>query len=252
MNTKGLKVVSISALLAACLGSLHAEGGSKSGAFIGAEVGYGINFERADPIPTNAQQQQTTTTTAAAQYPYAALGLKVGYGHYFSQTFGLRGYASYHYGVNGMGSTTTEIEQGGGSGGGSTTTITKNTGLYSSHQVSANVEVVWDFLQLSQASFGVYAGVGVGYGALTANTTITEGGGAAATITEEQNLGSGLILPVNVGLEVGIGQHHRAGLNFRIPTIAASFKDNNLGANATNQEYKNRNLIISVGYAYIF
>lgn len=251
MNTKGLKVVSISALLAACLGSLHAEGGSKSGAFIGAEVGYGINFEHADLIPTNAQQQQTTTTTAA-QYPYAALGLKVGYGHYFSQKFGLRGYASYHYGVNGMNSTNTEIEQGGGSGGGSTTTITKNTGLYSSHQVSANVEVVWDFLQLSQASFGVYAGVGVGYGALTANTTITEGGGAAATITEEQNLGSGLILPVNVGLEVGIGQHHRAGLNFRIPTIAASFKDNNLGANATNQEYKNRNLIISVGYAYIF
>lgn len=116
MNTKGLKVVSISALLAACLGSLHAEGGSKSGAFIGAEVGYGINFEHADLIPTNAQQQQTTTTTAA-QYPYAALGLKVGYGHYFSQTFGLRGYASYHYGVNGMNSTTTEIEQGGGSGG---------------------------------------------------------------------------------------------------------------------------------------
>lgn len=136
-------------------------------------------------------------------------------------------------------------------GGGSTTTITKNTGLYSSHQVSANVEVVWDFLQLSQASFGVYAGVGVGYGALTANTTITEGGGAAATITEEQNLGSGLILPVNVGLEVGIGQHHRAGLNFRIPTIAASFKDN-LGINASGNEYKNRNLIISVGYAYIF
>lgn len=251
MNTKGLKVVSISALLAACLGSLHAEGGSKSGAFIGAEVGYGINFERADLIPTNAQQQQTTTTTAAAQYPYAALGLKVGYGHYFSQTFGLRGYASYHYGVNGMNSTNTEIEQGGGSGGGSTTTITKNTGLYSSHQVSANVEAVWDFLQLSQASFGVYAGVGVGYGALTANTTITEGGGAAATITEEQNLGSGLILPVNVGLEVGIGQHHRAGLNFRIPTIAASFKDN-LGINASGNEYKNRNLIISVGYAYIF
>lgn len=247
MNTKGLKVVSISALLAACLGSLHAEGGSKSGAFIGAEVGYGINFERADPIPTNAQQQQTTTTTAA-QYPYAALGLKVGYGHYFSQKFGLRGYASYHYGINGSNSTETTIEQGGGSGGGSTTTITKTNVIQSAHQVSANVEAVWDFLQLSQASFGVYAGVGVGYGALTSSSTSTEG--AQATITE-QNLGSGLILPVNVGLEVGIGQHHRAGLNFRIPTIAASFKDN-LGANATNQEYKNRNLIISVGYAYIF
>lgn len=248
MNTKGLKVVSISALLAACLGSLHAEGGSKSGAFIGAEVGYGINFERADPIPTNAQQQQTTTTTAA-QYPYAALGLKVGYGHYFSQKFGLRGYASYHYGINGSNSTETTIEQGGGSGGGSTTTITKTNVIQSAHQVSVNVEAVWDFLQLSQASFGVYAGVGVGYGALTSSSTSTEG--AQATITE-QNLGSGLILPVNVGLEVGIGQHHRAGLNFRIPTIAASFKDNNLGANATNQEYKNRNLIISVGYAYIF
>lgn len=247
MNTKGLKVVSISALLAACLGSLHAEGGSKSGAFIGAEVGYGINFERADPIPTNAQQQQTTTTTAA-QYPYAALGLKVGYGHYFSQKFGLRGYASYHYGINGSNSTETTIEQGGGSGGGSTTTITKTNVIQSAHQVSVNVEAVWDFLQLSQASFGVYAGVGVGYGALTSSSTSTEG--AQATITE-QNLGSGLILPVNVGLEVGIGQHHRAGLNFRIPTIAASFKDN-LGANATNQEYKNRNLIISVGYAYIF
>ena len=247
MNTKGLKVVSISALLAACLGSLHAEGGSKSGAFIGAEVGYGINFERADPIPTNAQQQQTTTTTAA-QYPYAALGLKVGYGHYFSQKFGLRGYASYHYGINGSNSTETTIEQGGGRGGGSTTTITKTNVIQSAHQVSANVEAVWDFLQLSQASFGVYAGVGVGYGALTSSSTSTEG--AQATITE-QNLGSGLILPVNVGLEVGIGQHHRAGLNFRIPTIAASFKDN-LGANATNQEYKNRNLIISVGYAYIF
>lgn len=247
MNTKGLKVVSISALLAACLGSLHAESGSKSGAFIGAEVGYGINFERADPIPTNAQQQQTTTTKATAQYPYAALGLKVGYGHYFSQKFGLRGYASYHYGVNGSNSISTEIEQGGGSGG-STTTITKTNAIQSAHQVSANVEVVWDFLQLSQASFGVYAGVGVGYGTLTSSSTDTQG--AQATITE-QNLGSGLILPVNVGLEVGIGQHHRAGLNFRIPTIAASFKDN-LGVNATYTEFSSRNLITSVGYSYVF
>ena len=48
MNTKDLKVLSISALLAACLATLHAQEG-KSGVFIGVEGGYGINFERIAP-----------------------------------------------------------------------------------------------------------------------------------------------------------------------------------------------------------
>lgn len=244
----GVRFLGVSAVL---LASLQAEGidksMDKSGAFIGAEVGYAAGFTRVDPIPTN-QQQQTTTQGQNITYPYAALGLKAGYGYYFVPSFGVRAYASYHYGVNGSNGTSTEIEQGGGGSGGGTTTITTNSAMQSIHQVSANVEVVWDFVQLSQASIGVYAGLGAGYGSHTAKTTSAEG--AQATITEA-NLGSGFILPVNIGLEVGIGKHHRAGLNFRIPTIAASFKDN-MGLNATYTEFSSRNLITSVGYSYVF
>ena len=240
MNTKDLKVLSISALLAACLATLHAQEG-KSGVFIGVEGGYGINFERIDPITPNAEQQQDpTTTTATTRYPYAVLGLKAGYGHYFSQKLGLRGYAIYHYGVNGYWINEISSQQGGGTD----ATSTRNNTIYNSHQVSANVEAVWDFLQLSQTSLGVYAGLGIGYGSLTVSQESIDTG---STTTTETNAGSGLILPINIGLEVGIGEHHRAELNFRIPTIAASFKDN-----LQSMEHKNRNLIISVGYTYIF
>lgn len=76
----GVRFLGVSAVL---LASLQAEGVDKSmdksGAFIGAEVGYAAGFTRVDPIPTN-QQQQTTTQGQNITYPYAALGLKAGYG----------------------------------------------------------------------------------------------------------------------------------------------------------------------------
>ena len=219
---------------------------SKSGAFVGAEVGMITNFAATQSLP-QAGNQAENITRKTTTYPFGAIGLKAGYTYYFNNAFGLRAYGAYNYGFNGSNSTETTIE-GGGQQGGATTTTNKTNALTSLHQVSANIDVVWDFVQISGTSLGVYAGIGAGYAAHTESSTSTEG---AATTTTDTNMGSGFVLPVNLGLELGIGKHHRAGLNFKIPTFAASFKDN-VGAQATNMEYKSRNLIVSVSYAYVF
>lgn len=248
INTKAL----LGGICALALGASHAladESGSKSGAFVGAELGMMSNFASSQPLPQAGQGNQGEgSTTKTTTYPFGAIGLKAGYAHYFNNSFGLRAYGAYNYGFNGSNNTTTTTEGGGGQGGGATTTTEKANALTSLHQVSANIDVIWDFLQLSSTSLGVYAGIGAGYAAHTSSSTTTEG---AATTTTDTNMGSGFVLPVNLGLELGIGKHHRAGLNFKIPTLPATFK-NNVGAAADNNEYKSRNLIISVSYAYVF
>lgn len=218
---------------------------SKSGAFVGAEIGMTTNFITTQPLPQTGGNQAENITTKTTTYPFGAVGLKAGYTYYFNNAFGLRAYGAYNYGFNGSNSTETTIE---GSGQGATTTTTKTNTLTSLHQVSANLDVVWDFAQIASTSLGVYAGIGVGYAAHTESSTNAEG---AATTTTDTNMGSGFVLPINLGLELGIGKHHRAGLNFKIPTLAASFKDN-VGVQPTYTEYKSRNLIVSVSYAYVF
>ncbi|MGX2971820.1 hypothetical protein [Helicobacter sp. T3_23-1059] len=100
---------------------------------------------------------------------------------------------------------------------------------------------------------GAYAGLGAGYGSADTSSTTTEANTATTTNTKVAN---GFVLPVNAGLEVYMGKHHNASLNFRIPTLAYS-KSVGAGTNAEGEATAPtttsiRNLIITLGYSYTF
>lgn len=206
--------------------------GDISGFFLGAEVGYQANFGKTTTTETNA-----STTVEANGFPYGNVGVKLGYTHFFNKWVGIRGYANYHYGFTYNTTTTTEANA-----------TTKESTLVSYHQVAGNVEATFKFFDLNGVGLGAYAGLGAGYG--TANTSVVTTA-AATTTTLDTKVASGFVLPVNVGLEVYMGKHHNASLNFRIPTIATTLTTTGTAAGTTTKN-ELRNLIITLGYSYTF
>lgn len=206
--------------------------GDISGFFLGAEVGYQANFGKTTTTETNA-----STTAEANGFPYGNVGVNLGYTHFFNKWVGIRGYANYHYGFTYNTSTTTEANA-----------TTKTSILTSYHQVAGNVEATFKFFDLNGVGLGAYAGLGAGYGTANTSEVTTE---AATTTTLDTKAASGFVLPVNVGLEVYMGKHHNASLNFRIPTIATTLTTTDTAAGTTTKN-EVRNLIITLGYSYTF
>ncbi len=221
---------------------------SPSGFFLGAELGYSAIFGIVDEkdSTTNA----ITTTTRTDNFALGNIGAKLGYTHFFNKWVGLRGYASYTYAYD----YTNTIKKTPASGTTAATTTTSPT-LDSHHQVAANVDVAFKFFDVSGVGLGAFVGIGAGY-ATTNNTATNLDENTNTTTTTTQNYANGFVLPVNAGLEVYMGKHHNASLNFRIPTLAykGSTTDANQEANQTTtstiREF--RNLIITVGYSYTF
>ena len=231
--------VGLSPLSAAPLAKVANEG-NISGFFLGAELGYSASFTNEITPSENVTTGNDTTRTD--RFALGTIGAKLGYTHFFNKWVGLRGYASYHYGYD---FTNTVAKTAGDGTTAGTTTTTSN--LISAHQVAGNIDVAFKFFDTSSVGLGAFVGVGFGYG--TTNTTGTDE--ATNTITTTNNA-SGFILPINAGLEVYMGSHHSASLNFRIPTLA--YKGVVAGADAqtgsTTTEI--RNLIITLGYSYTF
>lgn len=210
--------------------------GDISGFFLGAEVGGQASFTNTKETTTETNATNTTTTESSL-FPIGNVGVKLGYTHFFNKWVGIRGYANYHYGFAYNTTTTTE-----------TNTTTESSLLASYHQVAGNVEATFKFFDLNGVGLGAYAGLGAGYSATNSHTRTTE---ASTTTTIDTKVASGFVLPVNVGLEVYMGKHHNASLNFRIPTIATTLTTTDT-ANGTTTKYEERNLIITLGYSYTF
>ncbi|ETD22170.1 outer membrane beta-barrel protein [Helicobacter macacae] len=208
--------------------------GDISGFFLGAEVGGQASFTKETATETNATN---TTTTESSVFPIGNVGVKLGYTHFFNKWVGIRGYANYHYGFEYSTDTMTE-----------TNTTTDSSLLASYHQVAGNVEATFKFFDLNGVGLGAYAGLGAGYSATNSHTITTE---ASTTTTTDRKVASGFVLPVNIGLEVYMGKHHNASLNFRIPTIATTLTTTD-AATGTTTKYEERNLIITLGYSYTF
>ena len=204
--------------------------GDISGFFLGAEVGYSATFEKTISTETGVT---TSTVTQDNNFPLGNVGVKLGYTHFFNKWVGIRGYANYHYGF---------LYNNNDDG------TTKSSNLASFHQVAGNVEATFKFFDLNGVGLGAYAGLGAGYGTANTSTTSTE---AATTTTTDTKVASGFVLPVNVGLEVYMGKHHNASLNFRIPTIATTLTTTDTAAGTTTKN-ELRNLIITLGYSYTF
>ena len=221
---------------------------SPSGFFLGAELGYSAIFQIKDT--KDATTNALTNTTRTDNFALGNIGAKLGYTHFFNKWVGLRGYASYTYAYD----YSKAIEKTPASGTTAATTTTTPT-LNSHHQVAANVDVAFKFFDVSGVGLGAFVGIGAGY-ATTNNTSTTEGENTNTTTTTTTNTANGFVLPVNAGLEVYMGKHHNASLNFRIPTLAYS-KTIGAGTDAEGQPTEPattsiRNLIITLGYSYTF
>lgn len=209
--------------------------GDISGFFLGAEVGYQASFTKETTTETNT----TNSVAESSVFPIGNVGVKLGYTHFFNKWVGIRGYANYHYGFAYNTTTTTE-----------TNTTTESSLLASYNQVAGNVEATFKFFDLNGVGLGAYAGLGAGYSATYSLNTTKESG---TTTIIDTKVASGFVLPVNVGLEVYMGKHHNASLNFRIPTIASTLTTTNTGGQqGTTTKYEERNLIITLGYSYTF
>ena len=218
--------VALALTLIGGISTLNAVGNdsNRSGVLLGLELGTSATFKK-ETTNTNG------TTTKTDNFPNGNVGLKIGYEHFFNDWAGLRGYASYHYGFS---SENTDES------------TTQTATLNSYHQVAANVEATFKFFDFNNAGLGAYAGIGLGYGA--ANTSSKETASNTTTTTDTK-VANGFILPVNIGLEVYIGDNHNTSLNFRIPTIATKLTTT---AGTTTTKNELRNFIISLGYTYTF
>lgn len=198
-----------------------------SGFLVGLELGTSATFQK-----TTTTENATATKSSVDNFPNGNVGLKLGYAHFFNSWVGLRGYASYHYGF---------LYDNSDDG------TTKSSNLSSYHQVAGNIEATFKFFDFNGAGLGAYAGIGLGYGTADTTATSTE---SNTTTTTNTKIASGFILPVNVGLEVYIGENHNTSLNFRIPTIATKLTTTDTAGVKTKNEL--RNLIITLGYTYTF
>ncbi len=196
---------------------------------LGLELGTSATFKK-ETTNTNGT---TATTTKTDNFPNGNVGLKIGHEHFFNGWAGLRGYASYHYGF-----LSTNKDK----------STTQTADLHSYHQVAANVEATFKFFDFNNAGLGAYAGIGLGYGTANTSSKNTE---SNTTTTTDTKLANGFILPVNIGLEVYIGDNHNTSLNFRIPTIATKLTTT-ATAETTTTKNELRNFIISLGYTYTF
>ena len=220
-----------------------AKGDNISGFYLGAELGYSAIFQ--DTSSTDSSTTPATTTKGNTTHSFALgnIGAKLGYTHFFNKWVGLRGYASYTYAYN----YTKTITPANATEG---TAASTDPHLISHHQVAANVDVAFRFFETKGVGLGGYAGIGAGYAhSNETNTTLDENTNITTTTT--QNLANGFVLPVNVGLEVYMGKHHNASLNFRIPTLAYKGTTTTTGE-TTSTTTQLRNLIITLGYSYTF
>ncbi|MGX3098092.1 outer membrane beta-barrel protein [Helicobacter sp. 23-1046] len=190
---------------------------SGAGFFIGGELGYSAIFSKT-----------TLDNKSASTFPLGNLGAKFGYIAPLNDKFGLRVYLGYNWAYS-TSNTSTPADPAQG------TAATNEGTLLSYHQIAGNVDVLWKFTDM----FGAYIGAGVGYGSYSSVSTTDN-------VTTTTNVASGMVIPVNVGVETYIGGNHTLGLNFKIPTIA--YKGTDTAATTTEV----RNLIITLGYSYKF
>lgn len=198
-------------------------------------MGWSALFTKTTITRTNTQVIRNSSSFP----PLGNVGVKLGYTHFFNKYIGIRGYANYHYSYQ---HSYAETTQGNGN--------QRLEALLSYHQVAGNIEAAFRFFDFGVGALGAYAGIGAGYATSNTSATATAEG---TTIAQDTDLTNGFVLPVNVGLEVYMGKHHNASLNFRIPTIATlATTTTTAQGTSTTTKTQERNLIITLGYSYTF
>ena len=152
---------------------------------------------------------------------------------------GLRGYIDYNYGFKHDRTQSTETQQ----------QTTNESTLGYANTFSANVDVLLNIFSSDSIAFGAYAGIGLGYSAMSSTTKSNENNATTNTTTQQ---GSGFILPINLGLSLTANGHHRFELGFKIPTLGITYTPPTTQAGDANPTTTTRNFTTTIGYSYIF
>lgn len=209
---KKLLSVALVSTLAVGLGSsaVAADGGEKNGAFVGMHGGvtmFGISTYTAD---TNSSNTSATLD----------MGMQAGYQYFFMPVIGVRGYVAYDYDGS----------------------RDYNTAKLSLHNITFNVDALVNFINSDNFTFGVYAGVGLGYAIQSlSNSTLQSQMEALYNY-------NGFNIPINIGITATFAQHHKVEVGAKIQTLAvdSTLKMNNKMGFGFNPH------VICMGYSFIF
>ena len=167
------------------------------GVFVGVQGSTGFDYSKTKSTSSSTAEAETTTsaTTTTTTYPAWQIGVLGGYKMYFTPKVGLRVYGLLNYKSSG-----TNTDDG--------TAVTDTTN--STLALSANADVLFDFVSKKDLDFGVFGGLSLGY---ASNESDTDSG--TGTITTTDN-GSGLDFGINLGLRALLAQKHGLELYSRI------------------------------------
>jgi len=133
----------------------------KNGAFIGVEIG---------SVGGNGTVEGTDLSNNVwdAKFPFISpiYGAKVGYKHFFKPIIGIRAYVGFNYAQDSNQSFSGSVDFR------ANTNYVLNDTLsvdYSSFIASINGDVLIDFYNKEQSSFGAFVGIGLGYKMLVLN-----------------------------------------------------------------------------------
>ena len=229
---KTLSMIAASTLLAVGLGNTAlAEGGEKSGLFVGVHGGvslFGVGiYDETGKKATDRELKDNFGVNASTTS--FNVGLKAGYQYFFMPIVGVRGYLGYDFNGSralmklGMGMKDVNV---------------------SFQNITLNADAMVNFLNTDSFALGAYVGFGLGYGitGLTGEKTIVD------TLSKEQNY-NGFNIPINVGIAATFAGSHKVEIGAKIQALSAGYSSKTKNDKA---EYLMNTHVINVGYSYIF
>ena len=234
--------IALSFALAGILGASTALA-ETDGAFVGVQAGYGTakfknenKYNEYNDYTGESKSGEMSGSVKASAFRY---GFVAGYKQFFTPEFGARYYASVDLGADYKKDYTDENGD--------------DTIKWSSYNVSANVDALYNFISSDELDFGVFAGVSLGYASHKLDLTGRD--------AEPDNVGaSGFDLGINFGLRTNIAQNHgielysRFGVLQQKKEISGAF-DYNYDGSVIKNSYKitpNFQQLYQVGLRYVF
>ena len=168
------------------------------GVFVGIQGSTGFDYAK-------VVDNSTTGTTVTTTYPSWQIGILGGYKMFFIPKVGARFYGLINYK-----SSSTNAETADSTAATTTTSDTTNSIL----SLSANADVLFNFISKQNINFGVFGGFSLGYTSSESENEADDGTGTI-TITRTE-YGSGLDFGINLGLRALLAQKHGLELYSRI------------------------------------
>lgn len=193
-----MKKLMVSGALALALStSLMAE---ESGAFVGVDLGL------SNAAMTQEMGDLTNSTFTIGNFRYGLMG---GYKWFFTESFGLRAYLQVNNGSN-HGAKTVDFYTG----------LQNGRPSFSTLNVMANVDALYNFYTSESSSAGLFAGLSFGY-------AIHYGGVVKEQVDSMDQAGisyspSGFDMGINLGLRTIFAKHHGVEFFSRIGVMGAS------------------------------